>query len=470
MRLRGLNALSLAVLLACSSGCSSSDETSVPGPPPGPEEWNREVTPPSDSEADSSRQACNYTAGMLPAETQGASHPNGDEIPIDHIVVVMMENRSFDHYFQMLPMRGQPDAEVAPMDFSNPDGEGMPVTIHPEETYCFVDTAHGYNSSHRQVNDGMMDGFVTTNEGNHELPAGGTLEMVSGSRAMGYYDEADIPFYYWLAKEFALGDQYFSSVRGPTWPNRMFLMAATSFGNGSNNLADADNTLMDYLDLRGVQWKMYSSTTPTYAMFLNKFIDIEPGHIVPIEQYFEDAKNGTLPPVAFVEPGVGREAVDGDDEHPPAIMQVGQHFVAEVLDALTKSPQWSKSALFLTYDEHGGLYDHVPPPEACPPDDLSVANSDGTMPAFDKLGVRVPFVVVSPYAKKSYVSHRVYDHTSIVRFIQARFVIPALTGRDANAEAPWDMFDFDNPAFLDPPAVTIPTIDEQTLSTCKSIF
>jgi phospholipase C len=320
------------------------------------------------------------------------------------------------------------------------------------------------------MNDGAMDGFVTTNDGAHELPAGGTLEMISGERSMGYYDESDIPFYYWLAKEFAIGDRYFSSVAGPTWPNRMYLMASTSFGIGSNNFAEADDTLMDFLDLREVQWKMYVSTTPTYGLFVTKFLELEEGHIVPIEEYFEDAKNGTLPPIAFVEPGVGRGAVDGDDEHPPAIMQIGERFVAEVVDALTKSPQWSKSALFLSYDEHGGLYDHVPPPEACPPDDLAEPNSDGRVPEFDRLGVRVPFIVVSPFAKKSYVSHRVYDHTSIARFIQARFVMPALTHRDANAEAPWDMFDFDDPPFVDPPAVSLPTVNPDILSTCKSIF
>ncbi len=451
-------------------GCSSVDEAPGPVTPPGPEAWNREVVPPSDEAAEAERAACGYAAGALPAETQGASRPNGAEIPVETIVVVMMENRSFDHYFQMLPLRGQPDVDVAPMDFENPDGEGVPVRIHRETSYCFVDTAHGYNASHRQVNDGAMDGFVTTNEGAHELPAGGTLEMVSGARAMGYYDEEDLPFYYWLAREFAIGDRYFASVRGPTWPNRMFSMAATSFGNGSNNLAEADKTLMDYLELRGVKWKLYASTTPTYALFLDKYLALPEGRVVPFEQYLEDAANGTLPPVAFVEPGVGREAVDGNDEHPPAIMQIGQRFVAEVVDALTKSPQWSKSALFLTYDEHGGLYDHVPPPEACPPDDLAVPNDDGQLPRFDRLGVRVPFIVVSPFAKRNFVSHRVYDHTSIVRFIEARFVIPALTGRDANAEAPWEMFDFDAPPHLDPPAVTLPPVSEEKLALCKSIF
>lgn len=462
----------LLALFGLLAACSSTDELVNPVPgPQGPEEWNREVTPPADAEAESARLSCDYQEGMLPAETQGASHPNGDDIPVDTIVVVMMENRSFDHFFQMLPQRGQPDVDVAPSDFTNPDSDGVPVPIRRETTYCFVDTAHGYNSTQKQLNDGAMDGFVTTNEGTHELPAGGILEMVEGGRAMSYYDEDDIPFYYWLANEFAIGDRYFSSVAGPTWPNRMYLMASSSFGAGSNDLVDADFTLMDYLDMRGVAWKMYVSTTPTYGLFLNKFLELDKEkHIAPIEQYYEDAANGTLPPVAFVEPGVGRGAVDGNDEHPPAIMQIGQAFVAGVVDALTKSPQWSRSALFYTYDEHGGLYDHVAPPPACPPDELATPQQNGVVPTFDRYGVRVPFIVVSPFAKKHYVSHRVYDHTSIARFIQARFVMPALTNRDANAEAPWDMFDFENPPHLDPPVVTLPAIDQAILESCRSIF
>lgn len=445
------------------AACSSAPEEEPPGPPPGPPEWNREVTPPSDAEAEQQRAACGYQAGMLPAETQGASHPNGADIPIDHILIVMMENRSFDHYFQKLPEQGQADADVAPADFTNPDPDGQPVGLFHDESYCFVDTAHGWDASHLQVNDGAMDGFVLTNEGHHELPAHGTLEMLSGTRAMGYYDASDLPFYYFLANEFAIGDRYFASVRGPTWPNRMYLFAASSFGLKSNEIAIADKTLIDYLDLRQIDWKLYHSTTATYGMFADKYVEqIKSGRIVLFDEYFADLAAGTLPQVAFVEPGVAREAYDANDEHPPAIMQIGQRWAAEVIDALMKSQHWERSALFLTYDEHGGLYDHVAPPPACAPDAMSAD--------FDHLGIRVPFMVVSPYAKRHHVSHRVYDHTSIVRFVEARFVMPALTGRDANAEAPWDMFDFANPPNLTTPAFALPEVDAGKLAACAAIF
>ncbi|MEQ9324798.1 MAG: alkaline phosphatase family protein, partial [Polyangiaceae bacterium] len=159
----------MAVLMV---GCSSSDDRgpAEPAPLPGPEEWNRPVVPPTDQEAADTRAACGYDAGALPAETQGESYPVGSDIPVDHVLVVMMENRSFDHYFQRLPEYGQPDVDVAPEGFTNPDSDGNDVPMFHQEAYCFVDTAHGYGSVHDQINGGAMDGFVTTSEGAGEMP------------------------------------------------------------------------------------------------------------------------------------------------------------------------------------------------------------------------------------------------------------------------------------------------------------
>lgn len=215
---------------------------------------------------------------------------------------------------------------------------------------------------------------------------------------------------------------------------------------------------------------MYVSTIAGLAMFASKISQYSQ-NFAEIPQYFADAAAGKLPQVAFVDPGMALDGVAGNDEHPPALAQAGQKFTAEVIDALTRSPLWSRSALFLTYDEHGGLYDHVVPPKACPPDETSAVLEPGEPEGeFDELGVRVPMMVVSPYAKKHFVGHRTYDHTSIIRFIQARFRIPALTGRDANAEAPWEMFDFENPPHMTPPTIQIPTIDAAKLEACKTIF
>lgn len=462
-------------LLPCLAqvACSSPDEGPAPVVPlPGPPEWNRDVDAPTDMEAQTKRAACEYKSGALPAETQGESRPQGADIPIDHIVVVMMENRSFDHYFQKLPESGQEDVEVAPDTFSNPGPDQTAVAPARDTQLCFVDTNHEWTGTHMQINGGKMDGFVTTNENWHEVPVHGTLDMISGRRAMTYYTAEDLPFYYWLANEFAIADHYHSSVAGPTWPNRMFLYAATSFGAVHNSFVEPDKLLFDYLDMRQVDWKIYVSTTAGAAIFTLKFLDYKKaGHVFTIDDYFADAAAGTLPQVAFVDPGIAREGYGANDEHPPAIAMLGENFSASVIDALTKSPNWDRSALFLTYDEHGGLYDHVVPPPACAPDDIAPKFEQGDAEGgFDELGVRVPLIVVSPYAKKHFVGHKTYDHTSIVRFIEARHQIPALTNRDANAEAPWEMFDFDNAPHAEPPAITIPKVDQAKIDACAAIF
>jgi len=459
-------------------GCTPDDGgpgTPPPPPLPGPTEWNRDVVPPSDDEAASKRTSCEYKAGMLPAETQGQSRPYGADIPIDHILVVMMENRSFDHYFQKLPEAGQPDVEVAPDNYTNLDQTGTPIAPFRDEQLCFVDTNHEWTGTHEQINGGLMDGFFKSSDGNHELPSpGAPEEMLSGRRALGYYTQEDLPFYYWLANEFSIADHYHSSVPGPTWPNRMYLYAASSFGAVHNDFVTPDKVLFDYLEMRQVSWRVYVSTTPGAAIFVEKYLEYskdEHGHFVPIANYFHDLETGNLPQVAFVDPGIAREGYAQNDEHPPAIAMLGEEFAATVIDALTKSSAWERSALFLTYDESGGLYDHVVPPPACPPDDIAPILEPGDTDAgFDTLGIRVPLLVVSPYAKKHFVGHRTYDHTSIVRFIEARFQMPALTNRDANAEAPWEMFDFENPPHVVPPTFTIPTVSQDKLDACKAIF
>jgi phospholipase C len=314
-----------------------------------------------------------------------------------------------------------------------------------------------------------MDGFVITNAGNHEAPAPG-LELIEGERAMAYYTQADIPLTYFLAQNFSIGDRYFASTPTQTWPNRAYLFAATSFGESNNDFpSNVDKTIFDYLNERGVTWKFYATAVPTMGIVtLAKIGDYSAaGNLVNIADFAVDAANGNLPQVAFVDPdGTSTPDIHHSDEHPPSIMQIGQKWLGEIIDALSRSSQWDRSAMFITYDEHGGLYDHVLPPPACPPDDRY--EEPGVR--FTQYGVRVPFLVVSPFAKRGYVSHAVYDHTSILRFVEARFVIPALTNRDANAEAPWDVFDFDNPPNAERPVVPIPVVDQAKLAACDTLW
>jgi phospholipase C len=474
--------LLLAGAAILAAGCSDNEALSPlqaaapvhhPTPPlPGPSAWNRTVKPPPDAEAAQKRTACAYHAGDLPAETQGASYPNGAEIPIDHIVLLMQENRSFDHYYQKLPEYGQPDVEVAPDGYTNPDPNGQPFAPFHDTPNCFVDTNHEWAGSHEQVDNGKMDGFYGTNEGWSELPMNGTLDMLSGKRAMTYYDGDDLPFYYELASQYAIADHYHCSLLGPTWPNRMYFYAASSFGFTNNTFPEAKNTLPDYLEARKVSWKIYTAGgVPGFALFITQFLKYRAEHLATIDDFKADAAAGKLPAVSLVDPLLGEEDYDRNDEHPPAIATIGQAFVADLVDTLTKSPNWPRSAMFITYDEHGGLYDHVVPPPACPPDDIApMLGPNDPVAGFDQLGVRVPMLVVSPYAKQHFVAHHTYDHTSIVRFVEARFVMPALSNRDANAEAPWEMFDFESPPHMVPPWLPTPPVDDATVNACQAIY
>jgi phospholipase C len=452
------------------SGCNND------APLPGPAEWNRPVTAPeSDGAALTMRRGCAFRKGAMPAETHGADTPNGRKIPIDHIVVIMMENRSFDHYFQKLPEAGITDVEVAPAGFTNPDMDGKPVGLSRDTQHCFIDTAHGWNAIHRQINGpagaGKMDGFFRTSDGDHDLPmGGGTPEMLSGARAMTYYEPGDLPFSFWAAQNFAIADHYFCSVPGPTWPNRMYLYGATSAGHTSNEFAKIDNLLFDYLDQRQVKWGYYYQSIPGLGVFLENATKWWGTNV--IEWFgFDEALAGELPNVVFLDPLIGREGPGANDEHPPAVMQLGQKFLEEVVGKLMASKYWDRTAIFITYDEHGGLYDHVPPPKACAPDDLAPDTGPNDEPGgFDMYGVRVPLIVISPWAKKGFVGHKVYDHTSITRFIEARFQLPALTNRDANAEVPWELFDFDQkPARGNLTVPTVP-VDRAKVDACLKLF
>jgi phospholipase C len=183
------------------------------------------------------------------------------------------------------------------------------------------------------------------------------------------------------------------------------------------------------------------------------------------------ARQGKLAPVVFVDPTFLPDDVPHEDEHPPSDIQLGEGFLSQVVDALRTSPQWPHTALFITWDENGGLYDHVAPPPACPPGDLAAQVPPGESQAdFDRYGFRVPLIVVSPYAKPHYVGHRVYDHSSILRFVEARFRLPAFTGRDANAEPPFDLFDFSRPQLLNPPALPAPALDQAKLADCEARY
>jgi phospholipase C len=404
------------------------------------------------------------TAATPPPST-GLRHPGSrprpdlaagtDTLPgIEHIVVLMMENHSYDNYFGLL---GRGDgltvgSDGAPVNES-PDGAGRAVRSFHMPTTCqsLHLSLQSWNASHIEFNGGRNDGFVRS---------GG------GTAAMGYLTPNDLPFYAGLARTFPLADRWFASCLGPTHPNRRFLIAGTAAGLVHNRGAisvetpPAGGTVFNLLDRYGLTWRDYHVTDSTAGLYMSAVA----GHranLVPVEQFFSDAEHGTLPNFCIVDPDFQHSS-----EESPMDVTVGEAFAASVINAVLKSPAWAKTVLIWCYDEHGGYYDHVPPPPSIPPDSIPAQLVPGDAPGgFDRYGFRVPAVVVSPFARPNYVSHAVHDHTSILKLVETKWNLPALTYRDANASNLLDCLDLRTAAFLEPPRLPAPA-NPQGVSRC----
>lgn len=378
--------------------------------------------------------------------------PGTDTIPqIEHIVVVMMENHSYDNYLGMLR---RPDADGfrtgrdgLPLA-SNPYPDGRTQHAFHMPTTCQLSgrPAQDWLDSHLQFDGGKLDGFVSSG---------------SGPVAMGYWQREDLPFYYSLASVFPLADRYFSSVLGQTFPNRRYLLAATSIGQVNDTVPTAtdyppNGTIFDRFDAHQISWRDYFTTLPSAELFPPLFFKNQGTKIVPIGQFFTDAAAGTLPGFSLVEPDYGTQS----EENPQNIAS-GEAFAASVVNAVINGPAWPKTLLIWAYDEHGGYYDHVPPPPAIPPDSIAPQVPDGqsAYDGFGRYGFRVPCVVVSPWARPHHVSHTVYDHTSILKLAETKWNLPALTYRDANAAPLLDLLDLHHPAFAEPPPLARPLLD-----------
>ena len=354
-----------------------------------------------------------------------------DTVPqIEHIVVLMMENHSYDNKLGMLRRFGADGFRVG--------RDGLPIASNP---YSNGDIQHAFHmpttcqltgfpsqawvDSHTQFDGGRNDGFV---------------ESGSGPVAMGYWDESDQPFYYSLARTFPIADRYFCSVLGQTYPNRRYLISATSIGMINDTtplLTDypAGGTIFDRLDSAGVSWKDYFSTLPTVELYPELYFKNAGTKVVPITDFFSDAAAGTLPGYSLVEPNYGTQS-----EEDPQNIAVGEQFAAQVINAVMSGPAWPRTMLIWTYDEHGGYYDHVPPPPALAPDDIPPQVTDGVSAynGFAQYGFRVPCAVISPWARPWHVSHQVMDHTSICALVEAKWNLPRndLPGRERLEHAP----------------------------------
>jgi phospholipase C len=380
---------------------------------------------------------------------------------IDHLIVLMQENRSFDSYFASFdPAGAEPQSNPDPVNAS-----AAPITSYHNPQMCeTADLAHGWLEVHDQINGGKMDGFTKTNVDPSDQ---------SGKRAMARYESTDLPFYYALAHDFGIGARYFASVPGPTFPNRYFLVAGTSFGHINNTFPPAggwpQKTVFSELDAAHVTWKIYNSGIPFENLLFKYVHDHSAGHLGSIDDYYADAAAGRLPHVAFVEPTFIGTVDMENDEHPPSNPQRGQALSRQLVEALMKSPNWSTSAFFQTWDEHGGYADRIAPTPAPKPDNIAPIGEAGGA-AFDTYGIRVPVLVVSPWSRRGYVSTVIHDHASILRTIELRFGLPALTHRDQQAAPMTDFFDFSHATYETPPALPAATINAQQEAHCRALY
>jgi phospholipase C len=431
--------------------------------------------------------------GSLPNPKLPAGTVN-EALPFDHIVIVMQENHSFDNYFGMLPLRGQPladgftfNADGVPLN-DNPVQGGRQRAFHLEGTCQPNGVTQTWDATHHQINGGTMNGFAATD-----------------TEAMGYFDESDIPFYYSLANTFCIGNRYFCSVPAQTYPNRRFLYAGTASGMTSTSdstfsiPAPPAGSVMDNLSRHDVSFMSYFTDLPDLAIIPTN-LERHPTNFTSIADFFVDCALGTLPNVSWVDTEMGItsdiggplagylsklpaplaerfgnlneliEAQSGDEEN-PADVAIGEAAVARIINAVMKSPAWPRTLLIWNYDEHGGYYDHVVPPTAIIPDAIRpTLSSTDVQAAYNLYGIRVPNAVVSPYTRPHGVTNVVHDHTSVIATIANKWNLPALTWRDANASDMTDYLDLNSaPAFLKPPKLATPAKAAIVKGDCETV-
>lgn len=573
--------LTVAATNATTVTITGTDGTSYTLPPAG---GTQSVSPTADT---------TYTAtatgpgGTVTASASVAVVAPGSLQSIDHVVFMLQENHTFDNYFGMLNLYRQSHSTNAQpwnvgdngtiynvdgiddklTTISNQDDQGTTYNLFKFITTCIDDESSAWLESYGDVNryDFLttrpinMDGFVHTAEGFAQSCAGtgtcsGTFTDLTGQRAMGYYDQGFLNYYYYMASQFAVSDRWFSPVASKSIDNRIATFTGgTTQGlvhdpGNDDHLPQLDiNNIFQELDAASVSWKIYYSdtannclvggscnpsgnayypatnfsalsysyrylyenptgapcTAPTQPSSVvgdttNSFC-IDPTHIAPLTQYFTDLTNGTLPSFAFIEAGYGN-----NDEHPGSGQSIllGQARVAQIVNAFMASPEWKSSVFFLSYDEGGGPYDHVPPvpgssnkntdaslgpipdistiavnpdsynPCVPPPPGTPTLHCDlrptdpganpGDAPAVQgfaaQLGFRVPNMIISPFVRRHYVSHTPMDHTAVIKFVENRFIqgSPHLTARDNAQPNLLEFFDFTAVPWATPPTPPTP--------------
>ena len=375
-----------------------------------------------------------------------------DRTVIKHVILLCMENRSFDHYFGALSLppakRTDVDGLSTPAP-SIPDLNGQPVAAWqidasdlPPVRPAFPDLPHAKSDMFANWNEGRNDGFVRTFQQKHanDVPK---LDPPVLTIPMGYYTEQTLPVFYALAKQFTVCDNWFASTLSSTWPNRKYLHSGQRDGDDDTQLLPGTQgfqTTPIYAlieqsrnqDNAPLTWRSYFSDLPFLAFWYGFAATHALRNFSTIDSFVDDCREDTLPSVSIVDPPFSLA-----DDHPPHDPALGQKFIGLVVDALTCSRSWDSSVLIILYDECGGFFDHKPPPASGVPGDL-----DATF------GFRVPALIVSPYAKRGYASHTLHDHTSFIASLRELWDLPlAATGtkfgmRWPRANSFWDALDF----------------------------
>lgn len=482
------------VLTWTSTNATSVSISCSPGPcnpviPPG--------QPPNGTANQTVQQTTTYTATAI-STTPGAppvtatatvTVSTGSLSNLHHIIYMLQENRAFDNYFGVLAnyrvnvdhipgaqMSDVNDLHNLPPGYTIQNPEGQNFGPFHARTECIEGLSPAWNETHYDMDlvgddwlnltpssQFLMDRFLITTR---SVPA---QYDPTQTRPLGYYDQTDLPYYYELAAQFATDDAWYSPNPANTVPNRMYLFAATSYGHGypptdPNDPAWQRPTIFRALTEAGVTWRYYYQDN---SVFLAQWADWNDpaiqANVRNIQEYYDILASPNadqqLPQVVFIE----RASSTGYDEHPGNNIQTGAVRVENAIDALMNSSAWPDSVFILSYDEGGGLFDHVGPILVTPPDNVLPNDLQGYTPGyFNVTGFRVPVIVVSPWDKPHYVSHLATDYTAILRLIEERFNVPALTQRDATTGDMNDptngFFDFTSPHLLHPPPLpTQPT-------------
>ncbi len=347
-------------------------------------------------------------ASAARAATRASALPSPARSGIDHVVVVMMENRSFDHIMGWLPGS---DGKQAGLSFSDNAGSAHPTfPLAPDFQGCaYADPDHSYDGSRVAWNNGACDGWLRA----------GKNDVFS----IGYYDKPDLPFLGHAAPAFTTCDRYFAPILGPTFPNRFYLHAGVTDRLDNAFTRNDSPTIWDRLAAARLRGGYYCGNVNFLLLWNQKYNPITHTYA----RFFADCKSGKLPAFSLVDPNytlddAGPQSGIGNDDHPHSDIRAGESFLSSIYNAVVHSPAWPRTLLIVTFDEWGGFFDHVPPPVATDVD-----------PRFTQRGFRIPCLLISPFARRGKVAHGVYDHASILKLVEWRFGLKPLSVRDRDA-------------------------------------